>query len=118
MSILAVSKAEGSEPLAQVLRQAHAQVDSFSNLIVITPSTDVAWIQGINAYLGRRSRVVVILIDAHSFGGQDGAGNARNLLMQRGVLTYVVQQGERLDTALDYWVSIPSHTAVPDPSKG
>ncbi len=102
MSTLAVIRAEGKTPLADLLGQAHSLLTSISNLVIITPSTDVSWAHSLGALLGRGAQIGVVLVDAHSFGGPQASGEARSLLQGRNTLYYVVRQGDDLSSALNY----------------
>ena len=102
LSMLAVVQATGTEPLADVLRQAKAHFGSSSTLIIVTPSTDTSSLQGISALHGQRFQPVVVLIDAYSFGGRRGPEGMSSFLKGVGTLTYVVRQGEELSSALEH----------------
>ena len=114
MSTLAAIRAEGKTPLADLLGQAQSLLTSISNLVIITPSTDVSWAHSLGALLGRGGQIGVVLVDAHSFGGPQDSGEARNLLRGRSTLYYVVRQGDDLGSALNYRAAIDEMRAVVD----
>ncbi|MFH1141744.1 MAG: DUF58 domain-containing protein [Chloroflexota bacterium] len=102
LRVLAVARATGSKPLAEVLRQEWDSFSPSSRVVVITPSTDSSWLQELSGLTAYRSRLAVVLIDAHSFGGRRSSQEAQSILQQDGIITYVVRQGEPLSAALDY----------------
>ena len=106
MSTLAVIRAEGNTPLSALLGQAHPLLTSISNLVIITPSSDVSWVHSLGALLGRGGQIAVVLVDAHSFGAPQGSEKARSLLRGRNTLYYVVRQGDDLASALYYSAAI------------
>ena len=106
MSTLAVIRAEGKTPLSALLGQAQPVLTSTSNLVIITPSSNVSWVHSLGALLGRGGQIAVVLVDAHSFGAPRGSGQARNLLQGRNTLYYVVRQGDDLGSALNYRAAI------------
>lgn len=99
---LAVARAEGTEPLAEVLRHSGGHFGSSSRLIVITPSTDPSWVQEVSNTSLQRSQLVAILIDAQSFQETRAPGVAPAAMQHAGILTYMVRQGDDLSVALDY----------------
>ena len=117
LGMLAVVRAQGSESLAQVLRRERAQFTSASTVIVITPSQDPGWIQGLQSVLGGRSHLAAVLIDATSFlsrlprNGYD-QDQVYSQVSSTGVLTYTVRKGEQLGSALDYRAAIPEQTIL------
>ncbi len=102
LRVMAMARATGSRPLMQVLRQEWDSFSPSSRVVVITPSTDSSWLQELSGLPSYRSRVAVVLIDAHSFGGHRSSQQAQGVLQQDGIITYVVRQGEPLSVALDY----------------
>ena len=111
LSILAVARALGTEPLVEVLRRGLGNFGASSRVIIITPSTDPSWIQEVDMLGVQRSQLAVILLDAQSFGGRHNPEQAQNVLQNNGVLTYLVKQGEQLGAALDYRATAP-HQAI------
>ncbi len=102
LRVLAVARATGSKPLAEVLRQEWNSFSPSSRMVVVTPSTDSSWLQELSGLTAYRTRLSVVLIDAHSFGGRRSSQDAQNVLQEDGIITYVVRQGEPLSSALDY----------------
>ena len=106
LGMLAVARADGRVPLAEVLREARAQIGPFIDLVIITPSAKASSLQELDAWLGRRLRTAVVLIDAYSFGGDQTAEQAQDLLQRNGHLTYAVRRGDELGTALDHRAAV------------
>ena len=107
MDMFAVARAEGRSPLDQVLMQAGDSITPPATLVVITPSTDIGWIRILRSFLGKQFRVAVVMIDADSFGMIGSARKAVGMLEEIGILTYLVQQGDDLATALSYDSAVP-----------
>lgn len=117
LRVLAVARATGTEPLAEVLRQGWNSFTTSSQVVVITPSTDSSWLREMSGLAAYRSRLSVVLIDAHSFGGRRSSQEAQGVLQREGIVTYVVRQGEPLSAALDYRRTL-AYRPVLDPILG
>lgn len=96
---LAVLRAHGTHPLAEVLIAESAQFSRSSTMIVITSSVDPAWVTSLQQLLYRGIQTVVVLIDQESFGGWPGTTVLTKLSELR-VPIYRVTQGQPLDQAL------------------
>lgn len=96
---LAVIRAHGTNPLAEVLVAESAQFSRSSTVVVITASVDPAWITSLQQLLYRGIQTVVVLIDQESFGGWPGTTAVAKLTELR-VPIYRVTQGQPLDQAL------------------
>jgi uncharacterized protein (DUF58 family) len=104
LSILAVTHAEGSVPLPQVLAAETIQLGRNATVIVVTPSTDDAWVATLRHLTGRGLRGMAVVVDPASFAPET-AGDRRTRgivanLASGGVPAYLVRQGDRLEAAL------------------
>ncbi len=116
LRLLAVARATGTQPLTEMLKQGRAYFSASSRVVLITPSVDPGWIQATRSLGVQMSHLSVVLLDANSFGGRRSSKETQSLLQQSGIITYVVRQGEPLDTALDYrraFAYRPASTAPP-----
>ena len=104
LSILAVTHAEGWVPLPQVLAAETVQLGRNATVIVITASTDEAWVATLRHLARRGLRGMAVVIDPASFVPEvAGDGRARAIvanLASGGVPAYLVRKGDRLEAAL------------------
>ena len=96
---LAVIRAHGTHPLAEVLIAEASQFSRSSTMVVITSAVDQAWVTSLQQMLYRGIQTVVVLIDPESFGGWPSAPVLAKLSELR-VPIYRVTQGQPLDQAL------------------
>lgn len=102
MEVLATIRADGPDPLERVLREVQATLGRGLSVVTVTPSTDPAWVQHLQASGMRSIAPAVVLVDAPSFTRQPEtvarAGlSARALAAQlggAGILSYVVRKGQ------------------------
>ena len=107
LRVLAVANAEGNRSMAEVLREERNLFATSSSLVIITPSTNGAWIQAVSAMVAEVPQIVVILIDPHSFGAEETIDRALNQLYLSGALSYVVRNGDNLSEALSFRRTAP-----------
>ncbi len=102
LETLAVAHPTESLPLAEALAGEEARLARNTVLIIITPSTDLAWPQGLSHLQRRGVRPLVILLDPHSFDEEVG-GNARayDALVAIGVPVIPVRRGDPLVHVLE-----------------
>jgi uncharacterized protein (DUF58 family) len=107
LEILAVTHAEGTVPLAQLLVTETVNLTRATTVLVVTSSTDAGWVAALRHFTQRGVRPVAAVIDSDTFppGGSAG-GNERdtldivaNLVTSR-IPTYLVRYGDRLEIAL------------------
>ena len=102
MSMLAIARAEGNQPLHQVLQQNHSLFGMTSALVIITSSTETSWLEVVRTSLSEVSRISVVFVDPHSFGSESVLDMNYVLLSSSHALTYVVRKGRNLGDELDY----------------
>ncbi|HEU4758497.1 MAG TPA: DUF58 domain-containing protein [Dehalococcoidia bacterium] len=100
LEALAPARALGEVPLARTLQKEGRRFGRHTTLIVVTPSTDETWVEALQSLIQEGTRVAVVLLDAGSFGGAEGALLPLSTLMASDVLTYVVCRGDDLALAL------------------
>jgi uncharacterized protein (DUF58 family) len=97
---LAMIRAHGTHPLAEVLIAEGTQFSRSSSAIVITAALDPMWVNSIQQLLYRGIRVVVIFVDPESFGSVPGTNAIMQRLASMRVQVYRLKQGQPLGDAL------------------
>ncbi len=97
---LAVVRAEDALPLAQLLTGPAQQFGRGDTLIVITPSTQEAWVGALQDLHVRGSRAAAVLIDPHSFGGANTMMLTVGALASVDVPSYLVKRDNSLALVL------------------
>jgi uncharacterized protein (DUF58 family) len=100
LEALAVLRAHGTQPLAEVLAAESTRFGRNCTLVIITPSLDERWVASLQHLLYRGVRAVVVQIDAQSFGGWRDTLTIQARLAELRVPTYLFQQGQSLPDAL------------------
>jgi uncharacterized protein (DUF58 family) len=105
LEALAVLRAHGAQPLAEVLAAEATRFGRNCTLVIVTPSLDERWVVSLQHLLLRGVRAVVLLIDAQSFGGWRDSLTIQGRLAELRVPTYVYAQSQSLADALRQPVS-------------
>jgi len=100
LEMLAVAEANGSEAFASFIARETATMNRSVTLILVTPSPEVAWIQYAQDLRRRGFHLIVILIDAHSFGIGVNFAPVIGELVASGIIVYTVRQGDDLRVVL------------------
>jgi uncharacterized protein (DUF58 family) len=96
LETLAVLRAEGLVPVADVI---HAESHLFprgTTVIVVTPQTDEKWVVNARELQRRGLRIVTVLINPQSFGGMRSAEPLLNLLQANSLSAYLINAGDNL----------------------
>ena len=93
MEFLAMSKAEGTLALHEVLAREEGLWGYNSSLVIITASHVSEWVSALRELTRRRSRAAVALLDARSFGGAYDTLEVVPDLYSAGIPPYVVSLG-------------------------
>lgn len=112
LEAMAIGRATGSTPLSDVIEEEGRRFGRHTTLIVITPSTDQAWLTSLEAAVQQGTRAAVVLLDAASFGARGRPPAPLQELAAIGVPVYMVRSGSDIslmlgpaglatDTALD-----------------
>jgi uncharacterized protein (DUF58 family) len=118
LEALAVLRAHGAQPLAEVLAAESSRFGRNCTLVIITPSLDERWVVSLQQLIYRGTRAVVILVDPQSFGGWRDIQTIQGRLAELRVATYVYRQGQSLEDALRHPVNLSVNgRAAPAPSK-
>lgn len=100
LETLAVVRAAGREPLAQVLSTESTELTRQTTLVVITPTTSLRWIEGLRALGQRGVRAWVVLLDASTFGTAAPATPVIAALGAYSIPARVVHLGDDIASAL------------------
>lgn len=100
MEELALARADGSTTVERVLYQLEPSLSRYHSVVVVTPSGGPSWAPLLGYLRNRGVRIVAILVDAASFGGEHTPQSPLLQLMQHGVPHYVLRKGQALAEAL------------------
>ena len=100
MEDFAMSKAEGTTPLADALARDEALWTHHSSVLVITSSPRPEWVRVMRELSRRRIKVAAVVVDGASFGALLGTSSVMEELYAAGVPAYVVRQGDHIPTAM------------------
>lgn len=100
LEALAVLRAHGSTPLAEVLAAESSRFGRNCTLVVISSSLDDRWPVSLQHLLYRGVRATVVMVDPQSFGGWRDSLGITGRLAELRVPTYTFRQGQSLPDAL------------------
>ena len=112
LEALAVLRAHGAQPLAEVLAAEATRFGRNCTLVIITPSLDERWVVSLQHLLYRGVRAVVVLVEPQSFGGWRDSLAIQARLAELRVPTYVYAQGQSLADALKQTVAMGQPASV------
>lgn len=101
LETLAVLRAEGDIPLWGLIGSQLSHLARGSTIIIITPSSDQKMMTVVMELVQRGLMPVVILIDRASFGGHDSPSELEGRLINHGILTFSIQEGDDIKTSLE-----------------
>ncbi len=108
LEALAVIRADGNRPLAEVLTAESRRFGRQTALVVVTPSTDEAWVRALAEIVGRRVRASAIVVEADTFGPAPSSLLVVSGLLAVGVPTHLVKCGDDVGAALAAPQGLPS----------
>ncbi len=100
METLAVIRATGVIPLAQIIAAEGKSMGRNCSALVITPSDDVKWVHSLRALRQRGIHGAGVVVDASTFGRQANTDAVLAVLAQSGIRAYRVREGDPLAAAL------------------
>ena len=100
LETLAVLSAVGKVPMREVIRAEAQQLARGTTVIIITPSIDLQWLLAARQMERGGLRVVAVVVDAATFGGEQGAETLASQLVGTGTMTYMVKRDDPLEQAL------------------
>lgn len=111
LEALAVLRAHGVQPLAEVLAAESARFGRNCTLVIITPALDERWVLSLQQLLYRGVRAVVVLVDPQSFGGWRDTLTIQARLAELRVPTYLFSYTQNLEDALQQTVAFGAKNA-------
>lgn len=111
LEALAVLRAHGVQPLAEVLAAESARFGRNCTLVIITPALDERWVLSLQQLLYRGVRAVVVLVDPQSFGGWRDTLTIQARLAELRVPTYLFSYTQNLEDALQQTVAFGAPNA-------
>lgn len=101
METLAVAHAEGAIPFARALRAEGAFFPRGATVVTISASPDIDWATGVQQLIRSGNRVVAIVVDGESFGGEHAMADIIGALAEAGAVVRVVRKGEPIAGAIE-----------------
>ncbi len=102
LETLAVFRAQGRVRLADSLALESQQLPRWSTLILVTAAWDVGWVLSAQSLKRHGLRVVAVVLDQASFGGDHSATAAVEALWSGGIPAFRIKNGDDLVSALSY----------------
>jgi hypothetical protein len=100
LETLAMVRADGRQPLHEVLWSERVRFGHRATVIVVTPSTDERWAGVLAGLQHGGSRAAAILIEPSTFGDAAGATIQVAGLASAGVPTYLIKRSASIREAL------------------
>jgi uncharacterized protein (DUF58 family) len=100
LETLAVLRAEGQVPLPELIRAEGQQLVRGTSVIIITPSTDFQWLVAARQMERAGMRVVTVMIDTSTFGGNPEAESVAAQSAATGTMTYLVKNDVPIQESL------------------
>lgn len=100
LETLAVLRAQGQMPLPVLVETETHLFQRGATVIVVTPTTQVSWVLHAREVMRRGLRLVTVLVNPASFGGQESAESLLALLQANSVHSYLINYGDNLTDAL------------------
>jgi len=100
METLAVIRATGAIPIAQIIAAEGKGMGRNISAIVITPSDDLKWVDSLRDLRRRGIRGIGVVLDSSTFGHQASTNAVLAALSHSGIRAYRVCEGDSLSAAL------------------
>jgi uncharacterized protein (DUF58 family) len=100
LETLAVLRAQGQVPVQDVLQAEAFLFPRGTTVIVVTPSARPAWVTAVRQIARRGLRIVTVLVNPESFGGQASSESLIPMLQAAGMGIYLVNAGDNLTAVL------------------
>ena len=85
-----------------MIRAEAQQLVRGTTVIVVTPSSDVKWVVAARQMERAGLRVVAIIIDGATFGGEEGSAALALQLTSAGAMTYLIKRNDSLEQVLSH----------------
>jgi uncharacterized protein (DUF58 family) len=100
MEALAVIRATGTIPIAQIVAAEGRALGRSTSVIVITPSDDLAWVSSLRQLRRRGIYGLAVVLDSSTFGREAATEVVLAALSQSGIGYYRIHAGDSLAAAL------------------
>jgi uncharacterized protein (DUF58 family) len=100
LEALAIAKAQGRVPLADLLNAEGRRFGRRTTVIVITPSTDEAWVGSLQLLASRGVKLAAVVMEPRTFGGEGNALLLFGELAAADIPTYLVKSSDDLSATL------------------
>ena len=100
LEMLAVVESDGNQPFASLLAEETARLSRNITLVLVTPSSEPDWIRFAQDARRRGIHLLVVLIDASSFGIRTEFSTMVGELAASGITAYTIRQGDDFRAAL------------------
>jgi uncharacterized protein (DUF58 family) len=100
MDALAVVRAEGTSPLREIIAAESSNLRRGDNLLIVTPSTEEAWVYSLRHLVERGVRVSAVVVEPSTFGAEESSLMVVGALASVGVPSYLVKRGFSVADAL------------------
>jgi uncharacterized protein (DUF58 family) len=100
MEMLAVIRATGAIPVAQIIAAEGKSLGRNTSVVVVTPSDDTRWVDSLRDLRRRGIRGIGIVTDANSFGGKASTESTIAALRHNGIRAYRIHEGEDISATL------------------
>ena len=100
MEMLAVIRALGTIPMAEILTAEGKGLGRNTSVIVVSPSDDTTWVDSLRDLRRKGIRGAAVVPDASTFGRQANVDAVVASLRQNGIHAYRIREGESIAEAL------------------
>jgi uncharacterized protein (DUF58 family) len=100
LEMLSVVESDGNQPFASLIAEETARLSRNITLILVTPSSEPDWIRFAQDARRRGLHLLVVLIDASSFGIRTEFSTIVGELAASGITAFTIRQGDDLRVAL------------------
>ena len=107
LEALAVIRAEGAQPLGELLTVEATRFSRYSTVTIVTPATDETWLPALAVLTQAGVRATVILVDPSSFGGPNSPLLLVGELAALGIPTIVLRRQDDLAAVLAQSTTAP-----------
>jgi uncharacterized protein (DUF58 family) len=97
---LALARAEGDVPLADLLNHEGRRFGRHTTVIVVTPSVDEEWVVSMEALASRGVKLATIVLEPETFGGHGNSLLLYSALAAADIQTYLVKRDDDLTSSL------------------
>ena len=100
MDLLARVTGKRNTPLSETLGTLEPWMTRRTSLVIVTTSTDKAWISALEKIVLRGIQANVVLVDSSSYGGTISPEPLLSSIVDLGIVSYLVKQGDDINHVL------------------